>query len=128
MQTLLILYIIGLGVLERTAIASPLRPPSARQDNTDGRPWAPELSTTSPDKRDDLHRRNEINRGFIDNSCSVEVKEWIFEAWEEARLLNDAQTYIQPEYNYDIPHTQWLGKDWNQRGWLSPNYGGRVEG
>ncbi|KUJ22302.1 uncharacterized protein LY89DRAFT_293192 [Mollisia scopiformis] len=32
----------------------------------------------------------------------------------------NAQTTFVPGYNYDIPHTQWLGKDWNSDIWWGP--------
>ncbi|PVH92050.1 hypothetical protein DM02DRAFT_701765 [Periconia macrospinosa] len=56
---------------------------------------------------------SEISKAFIDKSCDDGQRERILTAWDEARALVDAQTSIVPGYPYDIPHSQWLGKDWN---------------
>lgn len=37
-------------------------------------------------------------------------------AWEEARLLADAEAVFQKGYNYDIPNTQCFGSNWNYEG------------
>lgn len=57
--------------------------------------------------------RCEISKAFIDNSCGDDQKKKILAAWDESRLLVDAQTKTVHGYRYDIPHSQWLGKDWN---------------
>lgn len=54
-----------------------------------------------------------IPRKFIETKCDTGKKYKISEAWKEAKLLADAQTTFRGGYNFDIPHTQWLGKDWN---------------
>lgn len=59
----------------------------------------------------------QISRNFIEKKCDAGQKFKIKEAWKDAKLLADAQTKTVLGYNYDIPHTQWLGKDWNSDGW-----------
>lgn len=39
-------------------------------------------------------------------------------AWDEAKLLVDAQTSTEPNYDYEKVHTQWLGTHWNSWGWF----------
>lgn len=56
-------------------------------------------------------------------SCGSFDKNYIAKAFEEARTLALAQTTFRSGYNYDIPHTQWLGSEWNSRGgFFSKNY------
>ncbi|KAI9764588.1 MAG: hypothetical protein M1840_008317 [Geoglossum simile] len=61
----------------------------------------------------------QIPRKFIEEKCDNDKKSKITEAWKEAKLLADAQTILHAGYRYDIPHTQWLGKDWNsESSWI----------
>ena len=66
--------------------------------------------------------QGQISRKFIEKNCNAGKKLKIREAWKEAKLLADAQTKTVLSYNYDIPHTQWLGKDWNSDGWSFWNW------
>lgn len=80
------------------------------------------------DEGGEVHARNEISRAFISNSCDDTQKYQIVHAWEEARDLVDAQTGHRDGYPYKIPHSQWLGKDWNSWGWVTPDFGARNRG
>jgi hypothetical protein len=74
------------------------------------------LADNAPDGRT-INTRKQLSKVFLDNNnCNSEQKNKIFEAWDDARLLNAAQTQYQNGYPYNIPHTQWLGKDWNSEG------------
>lgn len=65
----------------------------------------------------------QIPRHFIEKGCDAGRKFKIESAWTEAKKLADAQTNFQLGYNYDIPHTQWLGKDWNsESSWIPWKY------
>ena len=61
--------------------------------------------------------QGQISKKFIEKKCDAGKKFKIEEAWKEAKLLATAQTTTVLGYNYDIPHTQWLGKDWNSDSW-----------
>ncbi|KAK4696662.1 hypothetical protein P7C71_g1303, partial [Lecanoromycetidae sp. Uapishka_2] len=61
-----------------------------------------------------------IPRKFIDKKCTLDQKQKITAAWEEAKLLAQAQTTYKLLYQYNIPHTRWLGKDWNSQGSYIP--------
>lgn len=50
---------------------------------------------------------------FIEAKCDAGKKFEITNAWAEAHLLAKAQTTFKLGYPYNIPHTQWLGPDWN---------------
>jgi hypothetical protein len=89
-------------------------------NQTDTDDTAPKPETTPPagetsDGRE-IHTRKELSKAFLDNSCSNERADMILAAWDEAKVLNKAQTQYQDGYPYDIPHTNWLGKDWNSDG------------
>jgi hypothetical protein len=65
----------------------------------------------------------QIPRHFIETKCDAGKKLKITNAWAEAKQLADAQTTYKLGYNYDIPHTQWLGKDWNSKSsWIPWKY------
>ena len=66
--------------------------------------------------------QGQISRKFIEKKCDAGKKFKIKEAWKEAKLLAAAQTKTVLGYNYDIPHTQWLGKDWNSDAWSFWNW------
>ena len=55
------------------------------------------------------------SKKFIEKKCDAGKRFKIEQAWEEARLLATAQMFFRRGYNYNIPHTQWLGKDWSSR-------------
>lgn len=57
----------------------------------------------------------QMSKKFIEKKCDAGKKLKIKEAWKEAKLLIDVQSNTRSDYNYDIPHTQWLGKDWNSK-------------
>jgi hypothetical protein len=61
----------------------------------------------------DVKAENEISRSFIEKDCDPEDKQKILDAWQGARKLANALTGSVSGYDYNIPHTQWLGKDWN---------------
>ena len=63
-----------------------------------------------------------IVRRFIEKDCDAGKKAKIQDAWNEASLLAHAQTNVVLGYNYDIPHTQWLGKDWDSEKWSYWNW------
>jgi len=51
--------------------------------------------------------------------CDDKWRKKLEGAWKEAQQLQQAQTVFNIGYNYDIPHTQWLGKDWNsESSWI----------
>ncbi|KAL9127037.1 MAG: hypothetical protein Q9175_007814 [Cornicularia normoerica] len=54
-----------------------------------------------------------IPRKFIKRNCDAGKKRKIINSWAEANLLAKAQTSLRPGYPYDIPHSQWLGPNWN---------------
>ncbi|TVY87169.1 hypothetical protein LAWI1_G007467, partial [Lachnellula willkommii] len=65
----------------------------------------------------------QIPRKFIETKCDAGKKLKITNAWGEANLLAKAQTTFNLGYNYDIPHTQWLGKNWNdESSWIPWRY------
>jgi hypothetical protein len=83
------------------------------------------LSTANPhvnrrntlDSRGEVNAQGQISRQFVEKKCIGNGrKEKIIDAWKGARTLADAQTNTVPGYDYNIPHTQWLGKDWNSDG------------
>lgn len=79
----------------------------------------PENTPSTDDTRDGriVNTRRQLSKAFIDNNnCKDGCKDKILAAWDEARLLKVAQTHYQNGYPYNIPHTQWLGKDWNSDG------------
>lgn len=86
----------------------------------------------STDNGDKVHTRKEISRAFINKSCLDDpergLKDKILAAWDDARVLVDAQTKHRSGYRYDIPHRQWLGKDWNSWGWFTPDFSARIKG
>jgi hypothetical protein len=53
---------------------------------------------------------------FIDAYCDEAQKSKLQRAWEESKLLANAQTEIVSGYNYDLVHKTWLGEDWNRTG------------
>ena len=64
-----------------------------------------------------------IPRKFIETKCDAGKKFKITNAWKEANLLAKAQTTFNLGYNYNIPHTQWLGPDWNsESSWIPWKY------
>jgi hypothetical protein len=66
---------------------------------------------------------DQIPRKFIETKCDAGKKLKITNAWDEANLLAKAQTTFKFGYNYDIPHTQWLGKSWNdESSWIPWRY------
>jgi hypothetical protein len=85
---------------------------------TDGTAPKPETTLPAGETSDgrEFNTHKELSKAFLDNSCSSEHEKIIFAAWDEARDLNKAQTQYQDGYPYDIPHTNWLGKDWNSEG------------
>ncbi|KAF2832410.1 hypothetical protein CC86DRAFT_401175 [Ophiobolus disseminans] len=69
--------------------------------------------TWSPDSDGEVRASGKQSKAFIEKSCSPAQKEIVLAAWEEARLLKQAQTERRIGYLFNIPHEQWLGKDWN---------------
>jgi len=66
-----------------------------------------------------------VPRKFIEKGCGSatdpnSLRSWVTNSWEEARSLMTAQTTWIPGYDFNIPHTQWLGKDWNSDIWWGP--------
>jgi hypothetical protein len=55
-------------------------------------------------------------RTFIDPTCTAEQKSKITTAWNDAKLLAEAQINIISGFDYDTPYRNWLGKDWNAKG------------
>jgi hypothetical protein len=65
----------------------------------------------------------QIPRKFIETQCDDERKFKITDAWDEANLLAQAQTTFKLGYEYNIPHTQWLGENWNdESSWIPWRY------
>ncbi|EPE30643.1 Metalloproteases (zincins), catalytic [Glarea lozoyensis ATCC 20868] len=49
---------------------------------------------------------------YIDPKCTEQQIGIIKSAWYDSKLLADAQTNQQGGYDYNVPHSMWLGKDW----------------
>ena len=63
--------------------------------------------------------------------CDLEKRGTLDVAWEGAGDLAKAHGAIVPGYHYNIPHSEWLGKDWNSgRRWWNPffNYRKKIHG
>lgn len=71
----------------------------------------PQDLTTPVDPAIGANTAGQIPHKFIEKQCSAEQKENITQAWEDAKLLVHVQTTFRLGYEYNIPHTQWLGKD-----------------
>lgn len=61
----------------------------------------------------EVHAFKEISKSFIEKNCSANQQSQILAAWEEARILAHAQTTFEIGFDYDTPHRNWLGKDWD---------------
>ncbi|EPE24122.1 Metalloproteases (zincins), catalytic [Glarea lozoyensis ATCC 20868] len=61
-------------------------------------------------------------RTFLDPACD---KEKLLEAWEHVKQIVEAQTGDIEDYDYNLPHSIWLGDEWNAVG--NPVLQGRSE-
>lgn len=61
----------------------------------------------------EVHTYKEITKAFMSKSCNETQRKQVLDAWEEARTLADHQTSFEFGFDYDIPHKNWLGEDWN---------------
>jgi hypothetical protein len=53
---------------------------------------------------------------YAHSGCnSLQISE-LKAAWDDAKLLAEAQTNIVVGYNYNLPHRTWLGDEWNAGG------------
>ncbi|EPE31553.1 Metalloproteases (zincins), catalytic [Glarea lozoyensis ATCC 20868] len=56
-----------------------------------------------------------FSRKFVESKCTDEQKERLKSAWEDAKLIIEAQTNIIAGYDYDLVHRTWMGDDWDAR-------------
>ncbi|EPE30868.1 Metalloproteases (zincins), catalytic [Glarea lozoyensis ATCC 20868] len=65
-------------------------------------------------------------RTFIDPTRTAEQKSKLTTAWNDAKLLVEAQTNVINGFDYDTPYRNWLGKDWNAKGGSNLEYQSKV--
>jgi hypothetical protein len=58
---------------------------------------------------------------FVDPKCSNEQRYTLFSAWQDAKNLSVAQSTPKEDYNFDIPHKDWLGPEWDGEAWHHSN-------